>query len=279
MSGFVSLVGAGPGDPELLTLRALRRLREADLVLNDALVQTDLLDLAPTAQRFYVGKRAGRHSIDQEGIHRLMIRAAGRGQRVVRLKCGDPFVLGRGGEEALALEAAGVAYEVVPGVSSAIAAPGLAGIPLTHRGLAAGFAVVSGHAEAAYAPILDGITPGSMTVVVLMGVRTRAAIASRLIARGWSATTPTALIHGASHEGSITWLGDLGDARRGLVRDRAPRGDRDRRGRHAGASARPRRAPGRRRDLGLTCPPRTSTAPAREGRYDTCREESLAARA
>ncbi|HEX3763876.1 MAG TPA: uroporphyrinogen-III C-methyltransferase, partial [Kofleriaceae bacterium] len=154
MTGFVSLVGAGPGDPELLTLRALRRLRDADLVLNDALVHADLLDLAPTAQRFYVGKRAGRHSIDQDGIHRLMIRAARRGQRVVRLKAGDPFVLGRGGEEALALEAAGIAYEVVPGLSSAIAAPLLAGIPVTHRGLASGFAVVSGHAESAYAPIL-----------------------------------------------------------------------------------------------------------------------------
>lgn len=209
MSGFVSLVGAGPGDPELLTLRALRRLRDADLVLNDALVQADLLELAPTAQRFYVGKRAGRHSIDQDGIHRLMIRAARRGQRVVRLKCGDPFVFGRGGEEALALDAAGIAYEVVPGLSSALAAPALAGIPITHRGIASGFAVVSGHAEEAYAPILDGIPPGSLTLVVLMGVRTRAAIAARLIARGWSPSTPTALIHGASHPGTLTWLGDL----------------------------------------------------------------------
>lgn len=215
MTGFVSLVGAGPGDPELLTVRALRRLRDADLVLNDALVQSDLLELAPKAQRFYVGKRAGRHSIDQEGIHSLLIRAAKRGQRVVRLKCGDPFVFGRGGEEALALEAAGVAYEIVPGVSSALAAPALAGIPVTHRGLASGFAVVSGHAEEAYAPILDGITPGSLTLVVLMGVRTRAAIAARLVARGWSPTTPTAVVHGASHPGSITWIGDLaslGDA-------------------------------------------------------------------
>ncbi|CAN5899341.1 uroporphyrinogen-III C-methyltransferase [soil metagenome] len=209
MSGFVSLVGAGPGDPELLTLRALRRLRDADLILNDALVQSDLLELAPKAQRFYVGKRAGRHSIDQEGIHRLMIRAAKRGQRVVRLKCGDPFVLGRGGEEALALEAAGVAYEVVPGLSSAIAAPALAGIPVTHRGMSAGFAVVSGHAESAYAPILDGIAPNALTIVVLMGVRTRGDIAARLVARGWASSTPAAIVHGASHPDSITWLGDL----------------------------------------------------------------------
>ena len=212
MTGFVSLVGAGPGDPELLTLRALRRLREADLVLNDALVHEDLLELAPKAQRFYVGKRAGRHSIDQDGIHQLLIRGARRGQRVVRLKAGDPFVLGRGGEEALALEAAGIAYEVIPGISSALAAPLLAGIPVTHRGLASGFAVISGHAESAYAPILDSIAPGAMTLVVLMGVKLRAQIAARLIARGWPAHTPAALLYGASQPGSfqeITTLGGL----------------------------------------------------------------------
>ena len=216
MSGFVSLVGAGPGDPELLTLRALKRLRDAHLVLNDALVPADLLELAPTAQRFYVGKRAGRHSIDQEGIHRLMIRAAQRGQRVVRLKCGDPFVLGRGGEEALALEAAGVAYEVVPGLSSAIAAPALAGIPVTHRGLASGFAVISGHAESSYGPILDGIAPQAITLVVLMGVKTRGAIAARLVANGWAPSTPAAILHGASQTDGFTWIGELatiGDTR------------------------------------------------------------------
>ena len=215
MNGFVSLVGAGPGDPELLTLRALERLKRADLVLNDALVPEIVTELAPKAKRFYVGKRAGRHSIDQEGIHKLMVLAAKRGQRVVRLKCGDPFVFGRGGEEALALEAAGIAYEIVPGVSSAMAAPALAGIPVTHRGMAAGFAVLSGHAKEAYAPILDGITPGSLTLVVLMGVRTRGAIAAHLVARGWSAKTPTAIIHGASQPEAITWIGSLdglGDA-------------------------------------------------------------------
>jgi uroporphyrin-III C-methyltransferase / precorrin-2 dehydrogenase / sirohydrochlorin ferrochelatase len=209
VTGFVSLVGAGPGDPELLTLRALRRLRDADLVLNDALVHAELLELAPKAQRFYVGKRAGRHSIDQDGIHQLMIRGAKRGQRVVRLKAGDPFVLGRGGEEALALEAAGIPYEVVPGLSSATAAPLLAGIPLTHRGTSAGFAVVSGHAESAYAPILDSIAPNTLTLVVLMGVKLRARIAARLIDRGWSAQTPAALLYGASQPGSITELTTL----------------------------------------------------------------------
>jgi len=209
--GFVSLVGAGPGDPELLTLRALNRLRAADLVLYDALVEAELLELAPDARRFFVGKRAGRHSIAQEGIHRLMIRAAERGERVVRLKCGDPFVFGRGGEEALALEAAGVAYEVVPGVSSAVAAPALAGIPVTHRGLAAGFAVLSGHAEAAFGPAVDSLAPGSLTVVVLMGLRTRAELAARLVARGWSPATPAAIALGASHDGTARWLGTLAE--------------------------------------------------------------------
>lgn len=209
MSGFVSLVGAGPGDPELLTVRAVDRLRRADLVLFDALTPEQLLDLAPQAKRFYVGKRADRHSIEQDEIHRLLVRAAQRGERVVRLKCGDPFVLGRGGEEALALEEAGVAYEVVPGLSSAIAAPALAGIPVTHRGLAAGFAVVSGHAASAYGPIVDAIAPGSLTLVVLMGIRSRADVAARLVARGWSAETPAAIILGASHAGSTRWLGTL----------------------------------------------------------------------
>ena len=210
MSGFVSLVGAGPGDPELLTVRAVDRLRRADLVFYDALVEEELLALAPQAKRFFVGKRAGRHSIAQDGIHRLMVRAAQRGERVVRLKCGDPFVLGRGGEEALALEAAGVAYEVVPGLSSAIAAPALAGIPVTHRGLAAGFAVLSGHAESSYAPAIASLAPGSLTIVVLMGLRARGDIAQALIARGWAATTPAAVVLGASHEGSTRWVGTIG---------------------------------------------------------------------
>jgi uroporphyrin-III C-methyltransferase/precorrin-2 dehydrogenase/sirohydrochlorin ferrochelatase len=209
VSGFVSLVGAGPGDPELLTLRALDRLQRADLVLVDALVPDAVVALAPKAKRFYVGKRAGRHSIDQDGIHKLLVLGAKRGQRVVRLKCGDPFVLGRGGEEALALEQAGVAYEVVPGVSSALAAPALAGIPVTHRGVSTGVAVLSGHAASAYEPILAGIAPHALTLVVLMGVRTRGAIASFLVERGWPSTTPAALVANASHPEAATWKGSL----------------------------------------------------------------------
>ncbi len=207
--GFVSLVGAGPGDASLLTRLAADRLAQADVVLYDALVHADALRLAPGAHCFSVGKRAGRPSVPQRAIERLLVRAARQGKRVVRLKCGDPFVLGRGGEEALALAAAGVPFEVVPGVSSALSAPALAGIPVTHRGLAAAFAVVSGHREETYGPVLDGFAPGALTVVVLMGVAERARIAARLAARGWPSDTPAALVMGASSDAAFTWRGTL----------------------------------------------------------------------
>jgi uroporphyrin-III C-methyltransferase/precorrin-2 dehydrogenase/sirohydrochlorin ferrochelatase len=211
VSGLVSLVGAGPGDPELLTRRAAQRLAEADLVLYDALVDPAVLELAGKAQRFYVGKRAGRHHVTQEQIHRILIRAARRGQRVVRLKGGDPFVFGRGGEEALALAEAGIAFEVVPGISSSVAAPALAGIPVTHRGMSTGFVVVSGHADEAWQPALDSLAPGAVTVVVLMGLAHRAAIASRLLARGWTRATPAAIVWAASRAEGSTWRGTLAE--------------------------------------------------------------------
>ena len=179
MSGRVTLVGAGPGAADLLTLRAVRALEQAEVVFYDALVSRETLDLAPRAQRFCVGKRAGRRSTRQETIHALLVRAARRGRRVVRLKGGDPFVFGRGGEEALALAAAGIPCEVVPGVSSAIAAPALCGIPATHRSLASAFVVVSGHAESAWHPVLASLPPRTATVIVLMGLAARAAIATR----------------------------------------------------------------------------------------------------
>jgi len=209
--GTVSLVGAGPGDPELLTRRAAARLASADLVLYDALVAPEVLELAPRAQRFFVGKRAGRKAIAQETIHRLMIRAARQGRRVVRLKSGDPFVFGRGGEEALALDAAGVPFEIVPGVSAAMAAPALANIPVTHRGLSSAFVVVSGHAPSAYQPVLDGLAPNAITVVVMMGLASRSAIARDLLSRGWRAGTPVAVLLAASTERADTWMGTLSD--------------------------------------------------------------------
>jgi len=144
----VSLVGAGPGDPGLLTVRAAERLREAHVVVYDRLVNPELLDLAPPeALRIHAGKRVGAHCLPQAAINALLIRHASEGRFVVRLKGGDPFVFGRGGEEALALARAGIAFEVVPGVSSAIAAPAYAGIPVTHRGIAASFAVLTGHED------------------------------------------------------------------------------------------------------------------------------------
>jgi uroporphyrin-III C-methyltransferase/precorrin-2 dehydrogenase/sirohydrochlorin ferrochelatase len=209
--GLVSLVGAGPGDPELLTARAHTRLAEADVVLYDALVSPAVLALAAHARCLSVGKRHGRHSVSQDTINRLLVRGVRRNQRLVRLKAGDPYVFGRGGEEALALAAAGLPFEVVPGVSSAIAAPALAGIPVTHRGMASGVLVVSGHAESSYAPAVDSLAPTGTTLVVLMGVNTRAQIAGRLIARGWSDATPVALLFAASTPDAHTWIGTLGD--------------------------------------------------------------------
>ena len=209
MTGFVSLVGAGPGDPDLLTVKAVRRLRAADLVLYDALVGPELLSFASDAQRFCVGKRAGRKSINQATLERLMVRGARRGKRVVRLKCGDPFVLGRGGEEALALLHAGVPFEVVPGLTSAVAAPELAGFPLTHRGLAAGFVVVSGHAESVYGPILDSLAPQSLTIIILMGLASRPMLTKRMLRNGWPPNTPTAIILAAGTRNMRPWCGRL----------------------------------------------------------------------
>ena len=211
MTGFVSLVGAGPGDPELLTMKASRRLSEADLILHDALVSPEILALARETRTFDVGKRARRKSTPQETIHRIMIHAARRGQRVVRLKGGDPFVLGRGGEEALALATAGIPFEVVPGISSAVAAPALAGIPVTHRGLTAGFMVVSGHDAASYRPLLEAVTPNSITLVVLMGVANRPDLSEFLMLRGWRPDTPAALILGASTPQAATWVSPLSE--------------------------------------------------------------------
>ncbi len=213
---LVSIVGAGPGDPGLLTLSAAKRLEEAELVLHDALVSPEVLALATRALRVSVGKRAGRPSARQESIHRLMIRAARRGRRVVRLKGGDPFVFGRGGEEALALAEAGIPFEVVPGVTSALVAPACAGIPVTHRGIASAFVVVTGHAETSYRPVLSALPPGRATVVVLMGLASRGAIARLLLSRGWSPATPAAVCLSASRPEASTWIGRLDDLREGV---------------------------------------------------------------
>jgi uroporphyrin-III C-methyltransferase / precorrin-2 dehydrogenase / sirohydrochlorin ferrochelatase len=220
-AGTVSLVGAGPGDPDLLTRRAVRRLQEADVVLYDALVDPEVLGLAPTARRIFVGKRAGRPAVKQEFINRLLVRAARRGRRVVRLKGGDPFVFGRGGEEAIALVAAGVPFEIVPGISSAIASPALAGIPVTHRGTSTAFVVVSGHSPDAYSPVLGSLAPQTATIVVLMGLGSAADIVGLLQARGWAPETPAAVLYGASTREASVWVSTLAELPGACVRRHA----------------------------------------------------------
>jgi uroporphyrin-III C-methyltransferase/precorrin-2 dehydrogenase/sirohydrochlorin ferrochelatase len=207
--GFVSLVGGGPGDAELLTRLAARRLAEADLVLYDALVSPAALSLATRAQRIFVGRRSGSETLGQDAIVRTLTRAARRGRRVVRLKGGDPFVFGRGGEEALALAAAGVPFEVIPGVSSAFAAPTLASIPVTYRGISSAVLVTSGHDPERFASLVDGVAPATVTLVVLMATAHRGAIVESLTAAGWPATTPAAIIWNASHRDADVWAGPL----------------------------------------------------------------------
>jgi uroporphyrin-III C-methyltransferase/precorrin-2 dehydrogenase/sirohydrochlorin ferrochelatase len=209
--GFVSLVGAGPGDPDHLTLKAARCLRDADLVLYDALVAPEVLAIAERADHVFVGKRAGRAQTPQAAIHDAMIGAARLGRRVVRLKGGDPFVFGRGSEEALALQAAGVPYEIVPGVSAAVAAPALAGIPLTHRGVASGVVVLTGADAATCAAAIDALPPDLLTLVLMMSMGTRAPLAARLMARGWPGDTPAAMLLGAATPQAWTWRGGLED--------------------------------------------------------------------
>ena len=207
--GLVSLVGAGPGDPELLTRRAARRLGEADLVLYDALVAPATLALAKRAQRIFVGRRRGSVTMGQEAIIRTLIRAARRGRRVVRLKGGDPFVFGRGGEEALALRAANVPFEVVPGISSAFAAPAAASIPVTHRGLSAAVVVTTGHDVERFGSLAGSIAPGTATLVVMMGTERRAEIADALLLAGWRSSTPAAIIRDAWLPEQTVWKGSL----------------------------------------------------------------------
>jgi uroporphyrin-III C-methyltransferase len=207
--GHVSLVGAGPGDPGLLTRTAIARLRAADVVFYDALIDDRILRYARRAQRFFVGKRAGRHATSQRTIEALLVRAAQRGKRVVRLKGGDPFVFGRGGEEVLALQRAGIAFDVVPGITSAVAAPAAAGIPVTHRGVASAFLVVSGHEEESFASAIQKVEPHGTTVVILMGLGRSAALARRLMAHGWSGGTPAAVILDATRPDQHVWRGTL----------------------------------------------------------------------
>ena len=202
MSGRVYLVGAGCGGPELLTLRAAELLRECGCVVYDDLIDPAILDLAPAeAERIYMGKRSGRHSAAQAEISALLVEKAREHALVVRLKGGDPFVFGRGGEELLALRAAGVHCEAVPGISSAIAIPELAGIPVTHRGLSRSFHVVTAHSAATGDTLpenLDALARTGGTLVFLMGLSALGELSRRLISAGMSPDTPAAVVSGGN---------------------------------------------------------------------------------
>jgi uroporphyrin-III C-methyltransferase len=209
--GRVVLVGAGPGDPELITIRGARALAEADVVVYDRLVAPALLDLAPReAERIYVGKEPGRPSMPQREIERLLVDRAIDGAIVVRLKGGDPFVFGRGGEEVAACVAACIPCEVVPGVSSAVAAPAAAGIPVTHRGVARSFAIVTG--STAHDDEVDlSRVAGADTLVVLMAAGRLTQTCADLIAAGRPANEPAAIVQWAWTPDQRSVAGTLSD--------------------------------------------------------------------
>lgn len=212
--GMVYIVGAGPGDPELITVRGREVLGTAEVVVYDRLVHQDLVDRAPPwAERVFVGKRprgTERHLVEQEEINRLLVTEARAGRTVVRLKGGDPYVFGRGAEEAEALRAAGVAFAVIPGVTSAVAAPGSAGIPVTHRRHGSAFAVVAGH-ECDGPSDLDWEALAHIpTLVFLMGARALPEIARRLVAHGVPATRPAAVVANATLPDERTVVGTIG---------------------------------------------------------------------
>jgi len=208
----VYLVGAGPGDPGLLTVRGARVLARAEVVVFDRLSVSSLLDLAPAAaERISVGKAPGHAEVSQEDINKLLVERGLAGQQVVRLKGGDPFVFARGGEEAAALLEAGVAFEVVPGVTSSIGVPGTAGIPVTHRGISAAFAVFAAHeADDAAGPAVDWHVAARIpTAVFLMGVERLPTIVAKLTTHGRRVDTPIAVIERGTFEEQRVTIGTL----------------------------------------------------------------------
>ena len=211
-NGIVYIVGGGPGDPGLITVKGLQCLRSADVVLYDRLIAPELLDETPFhAELIDVGKEPKRHRRSQAEINALLIEKAAEGKTVVRLKGGDPFVFGRGGEECQALAEAGIRYEVVPGVSSAVAVPAYAGIPVTQRGVTTSFAVVAGHTGGTESDIdWDGIVRVG-TIVFLMGVEHLTEIIERLIAHGRLSDTPAALIQEGTTQNQVVVTGTLED--------------------------------------------------------------------
>ena len=212
--GPVHIVGAGPGDPELLTLKAFRLIQNADIVFHDRLVSDEIMDLVRRdATRVSVGKAKANHTVPQSEIHDLMIKAAGEGKRVVRLKGGDPFIFGRGGEEVEALRDAGIDASVVPGISSALGCAASAGLPLTHRDHAQTLTFVTGHAKSGDVPSLDwpSLAKPAQTVVVFMGVGTAPTISEKLIHAGRASSTPVAIIENGTRPNEIRVYGTLAE--------------------------------------------------------------------
>lgn len=212
LNGIVYIVGGGPGDPGLITVKGLDCLRRADVVLYDRLVAQELLrEVSPHAELIDVGKEPKRHRRSQAEINALLIEKASAGKMVVRLKGGDPFVFGRGGEECQALAEAGIRYEVVPGVSSAIAVPAYAGIPVTQRGVTTAFTVVAGHTGGSDSTIDWNAISQIGTIIFLMGVEHLPEIASQLIVHGRSSETPVALIQEGTTQNQLVITGTLED--------------------------------------------------------------------
>jgi len=214
-TGKVYLVGAGPGDPALITVKGLDCLKKAGVIVYDKLLDEHLLEVAsPAVELIYVGKKAGEHTRPQDEINQLLVDQAKEGKTVVRLKGGDPFVLGRGGEEADALVQNKIAFEVVPGITSAVAVPAYAGIPVTHRNLASSFAVITGHEDPAKErSSIDWkkLATGVDTLVFLMGMKNLPLIVARLVEYGRPRNTPIAIIKEGTHPEQITVVGSLED--------------------------------------------------------------------
>lgn len=209
--GKVYLVGAGPGDPDLITVKGSKILKTADVIVYDRLANPELLSItSEQSEHIYVGKRPGKPSVSQKQINHILITKAKEGKNVARLKGGDSFVFGRGGEECMALKAADIAYEVVPGISSALAAPAFAGIPVTHRKVARSFTVVTGHTIKNSDSFENwGHLAQADTLVILMGMRNLPAIANSLIGFGRSTETPVAVIQKATYQSQQVVSGTL----------------------------------------------------------------------
>jgi uroporphyrin-III C-methyltransferase len=213
--GKVYLVGAGPGNPKLLTVRAVEVIKEADVLIYDRLgVNEEILSMAPQkSERIFVGKRTGMHEVPQDKITELIVEKAKQGGKVVRLKGGDPFIFGRGGEEAEALVAEGIDFEIVPGISSSVSAPMYAGIPITHRDFAASVAIITGHRAGDAEKPVDWVKIANAvdTMVILMGVESLEGIVGKLLAGGISPTRPVAMIESGTLPQQRTLISTLGE--------------------------------------------------------------------